>query len=112
MEGAQNIIIDLSRPWEFSKLPPFIDVVIHLAQSNHFKDFPSYASDIFNVNVSSSVYLLEYARSANAKLFVYTSTGGVYGHSNKPFYEYQATQLTLPNNFYFRSKWCYRNFDL
>ena len=106
MKGAQNIIVDLSGPWEFSELPPQIDVVIHLAQSNHYKDFPSYASDIFNVNVSSSVNLLEYARSANAKLFIYTSTGGVYGNSNKPFYEFQATQLTLPNNFYFSTKWC------
>ena len=106
VKGSQNIIIDLSGQWEFSKLPPQIDVVIHLAQSNHYKDFPSHASDIFNVNMSSSVRLLEYARTANAKLFIYTSTGGVYGNSNKPFHEFQATQLTLPNNFYFSTKWC------
>ena len=103
---VQNLVVDLSSDWESSKLPAQIDAVIHLAQSNKYKQFPSHASDIFEVNVSSSSRLLEYARNSNAKVFIFTSTGGVYGTSDKPFHESQASQSTLPDNFYVSTKWC------
>lgn len=105
-KGVHNLVVDLSSTWESSKLPTQIDAVIHLAQSNRYKQFPSHASDIFEVNVSSSSRLLEYARNANAQIFIFTSTGGVYGTSDKPFHESQASQSTLPNNFYVSTKWC------
>ena len=104
-KGVKNLVIDFSTNWGFSKLPSQIDGVIHLAQSNHYKDFPKYASDIFEVNVRSSAKLLDYARNANAQIFIYTSTGGVYGTSDTAFSESQAAQSSLPNNFYVSTKW-------
>ena len=106
LERVHNLVVDFASDWESSKLPSQIDAVIHLAQSNHYKQFPDRASDIFEVNVSSTAKLLDYARNANAKMFIYTSTGGVYGTSDQPFHEFQATQSKLPNNFYVSSKWC------
>src|SRR5919204_2891833 len=53
---------DLTHAWPLTGLPEHVDVVIHLAQSQHFRAFPAAASDIFTVNVASTVRLLDYAR--------------------------------------------------
>src|SRR5262245_61485639 len=72
---------DLARAVEVSRLPSPIDAVIHLAQSSLYKQFPDKAEDIFQINVESTFRLLEYARRASAKSFLFASTGGVYGQS-------------------------------
>lgn len=69
---------DLSLPGFCDKLPGKVDAVIHLAQSNHFRLFPDKALDIAAVNTFSTVQLLDYAKRAGARHFVYASTGGVY----------------------------------
>ena len=46
LERAHNLVVDFASDWESSKLPSQIDAVIHLAQSNHYKQFPDRASDI------------------------------------------------------------------
>lgn len=70
--------IDLSKPIEFSQMPNHVDAVVHLAQSNHYQEFPEQADDIFSVNVVSTQSLLDYARRAGAKWFFHASTGSVY----------------------------------
>lgn len=72
---------DLSRPLNREALPEHIDAVIHLAQSERFREFPDGAEDVFAVNVQSTLGLLEYARTAGASRFVLASTGGVYAPS-------------------------------
>jgi UDP-glucose 4-epimerase len=54
------------------------DYIIHLAQSPHFRDFPDYAIDIFNVNTRSVVELANLGISKGVKGFLYASTGSVY----------------------------------
>jgi nucleoside-diphosphate-sugar epimerase len=92
---------DLSERLDFSKLPDKVDVVIHLAQSRFYRQFPERAEDIFDVNVQGTFRLLEYARHAKAESFLFASTGGVYGYGPKKFLE---TDPVNPSNFYGISK--------
>lgn len=55
------------------------DVIIHLAQSKRFREFPSQAADIFNINVGATVELAEWALKHHVKHFLFASTGNVYG---------------------------------
>ena len=82
-------------------LPDRIDGVIHLAQSNRYREFPAGAADMFAVNVDFTFRLLEYARRSGASNFVYASTGGVYEQSLKLLHE---TTASAPDNFYAASK--------
>lgn len=98
---AEWIEQDLTRPLNLAALPNRIDGVVHLAQSDRFRDFPAGAEDVFEVNVHSTFRLLEYARSAGAAKFVLASTGGVYGYSPTPIAESASLRIPGP---YFRSK--------
>ncbi|MBT3638455.1 MAG: NAD(P)-dependent oxidoreductase [Opitutae bacterium] len=79
--------LDFSEDWKADSLPSKIDAVIHLAQSEHFREFPSKATNIFRVNVESTARLLDYAYRAGARHFVYASSGGVYGYGHQAFKE-------------------------
>ena len=71
--------IDLSLEFEWSKLPGGADAVIYLAQSEHFREFPERALEIFEVNTAGALRFLDYARKSGAKTVIYASSGGVYG---------------------------------
>lgn len=101
-DGVEWVQQDLTEPLDRGKLPNQIDGVIHLAQSRHYRDFPGSAADIFAVNVAGTFALLEYARTAGAETFVFTSSGGVYGFSFEPFVEGDPVS---PLNFYLGSKY-------
>jgi nucleoside-diphosphate-sugar epimerase len=90
------------RAFDPTALPDRVDGVVHLAQSEHYRDFPDGAADVFAVNVASTFSVLEYARSAGARAFVLASTGGVYGYRDHPIRE--LDDEPRPTNFYFRSK--------
>ena len=59
--------VDLSTDWDTDSLPVKADAVIHLAQSEKFRDFPDSAEEVFRVNTLSTLKLLDYARKAGAK---------------------------------------------
>jgi nucleoside-diphosphate-sugar epimerase len=99
--GVEWIEHDLRDPIENAPLPTRIDTVVHLAQSRRYRDFPGGAPDIFALNVGSTFELVEYARRAGATRFVFTSTGGVYGHGDERFVE---EDVVNPINFYLASK--------
>ena len=76
----------MSTQWNMI-LPNDIDIIIHLAQSSKFRDFPSEAGDIFNKHKIYST-ALDFARKNNIQKFVYASSGGIYGtNSNRAFNE-------------------------
>jgi nucleoside-diphosphate-sugar epimerase len=100
--GASWVEQDLAGPLDEGALPESIDAVVHLAQSRHYKEFPERAQDIFAVNIHGTFQLLEYARRAGASRFVFTSTGGVYGHGSEHMDE---TDPVSPIDFYLRSKY-------
>lgn len=93
---------DLAQPLDQSKLPATIDAVIHLAQSEHYRDFPERADDIYAINVDTTFRLLDWARRAGAQRFIFSSTGGVYGSGGDPLNETDPVSMI---DFYARSKY-------
>ncbi|HXD92257.1 MAG TPA: NAD(P)-dependent oxidoreductase [Bacteroidia bacterium] len=87
-------------------LPKKVDVVAHLAQSEFFRDFPDRVQNIFDVNVSSTLKLLEYCRKAGGSNFVYASSGGIYGTSEKGFDEEDHVAPHGELGFYLSTKLC------
>jgi len=82
-------------------LPKNIDIVLHLAQSNQYRNIPSGIEDMYAINTHATFRLLEWARKNNIKKFIFTSTGNVYGNQNKLLKE---TDSCYPNSFYAASK--------
>jgi nucleoside-diphosphate-sugar epimerase len=85
-------------------LPDSIDIIIHLAQSDDFRNFPEKANNIFNVNVLSTQRLLDFALKSGCKKFIYTSSGGVYGFGNENFSEELNVELSNELGYYLTSK--------
>lgn len=73
------IKLDFSQNWNLNRLPAQADIIIHLSQSEKFRDFPNSAIEIFQVNSISTLKLLEYSKKAKVKKFIYISSGGVAG---------------------------------
>jgi UDP-glucose 4-epimerase len=95
---------DLSQPSLPADMPSEVDTVIHLAQSRHFRHFPDSADDIFAVNVGSTTRLLDWARRAGARRFIYASSGGIYGHGDSRFKEDEPLPPPGPLGFYLATK--------
>jgi UDP-glucose 4-epimerase len=99
--ASHSIQMDLSLGLDVAALPVRIDAVVHLAQSEHYRDFPERADHIYAVNVESTFRLLDYARRAGAERFILASSGGVYGYAKDALTE---TAPLRPPDFYLRSK--------
>lgn len=85
--GVDYLVVDLSGDWDISILPSKCDLIIHLAQSNNYKDFPNSALEVFHVNLASTLKLLEYGRQVKIQRFVLASTGGLYAQNRLPLNE-------------------------
>lgn len=82
--GVSWIEADLSRPEWTARLPEeSYDIVVHLAQSEHYRHFPDRAPEILQVNVHATMALAEWARRHGVRRFVFASTGSVYGSSDR-----------------------------
>lgn len=100
-DGIRTIEWDLSQPIDASILPAEIDAVAHLALARDFRRFPEGVTDLFAVNVRTTIELLEYARTAGASRFVMASTG----NSLAPDGGLDVgDQPVPPNDFYTASK--------
>ena len=98
--------IDLGHDWDAGTLPKAIDIVIYLAQSEKFREFPKTAESVFRVNTFGLLKALEYARQAGAKTFIYTSSGGVYGNSIEVCDEDSPVSPHGELGFYLGTKMC------
>jgi nucleoside-diphosphate-sugar epimerase len=76
--------------WE--ALPEGVDIVVHLAQSAHYRSFPEHAIDVFNVNVASTARLLDWARARGVRQFILASSGGVSDQAPRPLSHYAASK--------------------
>lgn len=95
---------DLSKLGWTNKIPDTpIDIVIHLAQSNKYREFPSGADDMFQVNIAATFELLEWARKNDIKRFIFASTGSVYKNLQEKATENSECD---PDSFYSKSKYC------
>ena len=86
-EGVKFHALDMSQNFTTETLPAKIDSIIYLAQSDHFRDFPRHADDVFAVNVAAPMRLLDYAHRSGARQFIYASSGAVYRKSDRPLSE-------------------------
>ena len=82
-------------------LPRKIDLVLHLAQSNFYRDPVNNGQDIFDINTLSTFNLLNWAKKAGAKKFIYSSTANVYESSSEILTE---SSLVKPMSLYAASK--------
>jgi UDP-glucose 4-epimerase len=104
--GFHHVNTDLTVPGFEKKLPEKSDAVYHLAQSEYFREFPEKSQDIFDVNVSSTLRLLEYCRKSGGTNFIYSSSGGIYGTSEKGFDEEDHIAPLGDLGFYLSTKLC------
>lgn len=99
-------LVDFSTHWKISDLPNSVDIILHLAQSAHFREFPEKAVDVFQVNIESTAYLLDYALKAGAQKFIYASSGGIYGNGPIAFDENSSIGSHQKLGYYLGSKLC------
>jgi len=104
--NVQHIKLDLARDVNFELFPQRVDGIIHLAQSEYFRDFPEHSLDVFEVNTVSTLRLLDYALKAGAGTFIYASSGGVYGYSDDGFTEDTGIKQRGDLGFYLGTKLC------
>lgn len=70
--------IDMAERGWTAKLPSSADIVINLAQSRRYREFPDGASDMLHVNVDAAAELAEWAARSGVRRFIQASTGNVY----------------------------------
>ena len=100
VEGVEAVEQDLTAVLG-AGLPDSVDGVVHLAQSRRYREFPEGAADVFEVNANATVRLLDWARNAGARSFVYASSGAIYAPGPEPVRE---DDPPAPGNFYAVSK--------
>ncbi len=93
---------DLATALDRGMMPERTQTVVHLAQSERFRDFPAGSADVFAVNVAAAAALADYAQAAGARRFVLCSSGGVYGFRDRPAHE---DDPVAPASFYPASKY-------
>ncbi|HRH67016.1 MAG TPA: NAD(P)-dependent oxidoreductase [Bacteroidia bacterium] len=92
---------DFSTPFLLPDHLPVPDVVFHLAQSRHYREFPGHAQDIYKVNIETTFHLIDWCKRKGVKRFIYASTGSVYKPSTELLTEVSETEA---GNFYAASK--------
>ena len=105
-DRIRPLTVNLSKSWDTDVLPEQVDAIIHLVQSEYFRDFPHHAEDVFQVNTVSTVRLLDYARCAGARTFVLASSGGIYGSGEQEFSEEMEISARGDLGFYLCTKLC------
>jgi UDP-glucose 4-epimerase len=98
--------MDVSEAISSGALPSRVDAVIYLAQSEHFREFPERALDIFEVNTMALLRFLDYAKRVAARNVIYASSGGVYGWGDASMSEGIPIPAEGNLGFYLGSKLC------
>jgi UDP-glucose 4-epimerase len=104
--GVRPLFLDLSR-FDTDELPSDVDAMITLAQSSRFRDFPAEADEVFAVNVTANLQLLQWAVKTGVKRIVHASSGGIYGgRTGGSVQETDLLAVDSPLGFYLGSKLC------
>ena len=104
VDGVNWLVRNLAVPGFTGGLPGDVGTVVHLAQSDRFRDFPPGADDVFRVNVASTAELLHWAQATGARRVIIASSGGIYGHGTKGFPEEDQFIGSRQLGFYLASK--------
>ncbi len=97
-DGATIVRADLSQPLMQEDLPG-ADAVVHLAQAN--VPWPEAARELYDVNTRSTLDLLDHASRAGSRVFVYASSGSIYGTGPSAWREDDPERA---DDFYARTK--------
>lgn len=96
--------VDLSqRGWTRCLPGEGVEVVVHLAQSLRYRDFPEGADDMFRVNVAATFDLADWARTHGVRRFILASSGNIYSPPDKPK-RLAETDECLPTTMYAATK--------
>jgi UDP-glucose 4-epimerase len=102
--GVQVVVGDMAS-LPVASLPAGMDAVVSLAQSEHFRNFPDRAVDVFDVNVRGKLLLLDWAQRHGVKRYLMASSGGIYGPKAQPYVaEDQLLAVDSPLGFYLGTK--------
>lgn len=102
--GVQTVRGDVAN-LPLAELPTDVDAVVSLAQSEHFRNFPARAVEVFDVNVRGQVLLLDWAQRHGVKRYIMASSGGIYGPNAQPYVtEDQLLAVDSPLGFYLGTK--------
>ena len=74
VKSVQYLKIDFTKEFNSDDFPSDVDVIIHLSQSSEYRNFPSSAPNIFDVNTNSTAKLLDYAKDIKVEKFNYHFT--------------------------------------
>jgi UDP-glucose 4-epimerase len=83
--GVQMIQADLATTDFVDRLPPAVDVILHMAVAP--PSLGGSALNAYQVNSVSTLCLLEYARKVGVEAFIFTSSGNVYAPQPDPITE-------------------------
>jgi nucleoside-diphosphate-sugar epimerase len=101
-----NIKFDICNDKWTSLIHNNIDVVIYLAQSDQYRNFPEGANSMISVNAQGVLQTAQWAMNNNVKKFIYASTGNVYKSKKTLIHE---NYICEPASFYGVSKLCGEN---
>lgn len=100
--GSEHVTADLSVPGWIDELKGPADVVLHLAQSRRYRDFPDGVKDMVAVNIDATVALADWARRNGVRRFLFASSGTVYpADAERPLRE---NDVARPASMYGASK--------
>jgi UDP-glucose 4-epimerase len=100
--GVTWVHADLSDSAWTQRLPENADVVIHLAQSKRYREFPDGAADMIRININATAELLEWSRTHGVQKFIFASTGNVYQRTEKKLLK--ETDVCVPDSMYSATK--------
>ena len=105
-EGRVTLLPQDLRTWMLP-LPGQIEAVDDACSISRFRDFPTQAGEIFAINVTANLQLLQWAAGSGVKRFVHVSSGGIYGgRQGAQFLETDLLAVDSPLGFYLGSKLC------
>src|SRR3989304_3795457 len=76
-----HLQLDISKEGWTEKINENMDVIIHLAQSKHYRNFPKGNKDLININIKATLELLEWACTHKVTKLIQASSGNIYGFS-------------------------------
>lgn len=103
---VHQVVRDLGN-LDTASLPTGIDALVTLGQSSRFREFPEQAEEVFGVNVTANLRLLQWAVETGVRRVVHASSGGIYGGKRGgQFLESDLLAVDSPLGFYLGTKLC------
>ena len=104
--GVETINCDFNGKFDIGLLPKEMDAIVHLAMSPDFRVFPEKSIDVFNVNVASTMHLIDYACKTRVKKFIFASSGVYSGGGDISHSEDEPVCIGEVDNLYLATKIC------